>query len=105
MSDQPFYAPNRTTAPRQARAGVNLWVVQNDGRQASARACARSQRCVAELCVSGRLGMDKKKIADLVYQLRRLGIKAEEYVVVSEGVFFATSKPARIFAKKSTTRF
>ena len=25
MSDQPFYAPNRTIAPRQPRAGERLW--------------------------------------------------------------------------------
>ena len=33
MSDQPFYAPNRTTAPRQPRAGEPLWAIQKDGRQ------------------------------------------------------------------------
>src|SRR6266852_1601171 len=33
MSDQPFYAPNRTTAPRQPRAGEHLWAIQKDGRQ------------------------------------------------------------------------
>jgi hypothetical protein len=33
MSDQPFYAPNRTTAPRPPRAGEPLWAVQKDGRQ------------------------------------------------------------------------
>ena len=33
MSDQPFYAPNRTTAPRQARVGERLWVIQKNGRQ------------------------------------------------------------------------
>jgi hypothetical protein len=32
MSDQPFYAPNRTTAPRQPRVGEHLWTVQKDGR-------------------------------------------------------------------------
>jgi hypothetical protein len=30
MSD-PFYAPNRTTAPRQPRSGEHLWAVQKDG--------------------------------------------------------------------------
>jgi hypothetical protein len=33
MSDQPFYAPNRTTAPRQPRAGEPLWVLEKTGRQ------------------------------------------------------------------------
>ena len=33
MSDQPFYAPNRTTAPRQPRAGEHLWAIRKDGRQ------------------------------------------------------------------------
>jgi hypothetical protein len=33
MSDQPFYAPHRTIAPRQPRAGERLWTVQKDGRQ------------------------------------------------------------------------
>jgi hypothetical protein len=33
MSDQPFYAPNRTIAPRQPRAGEPLWTVEKDGRQ------------------------------------------------------------------------
>ena len=42
----------------------------------------------------------KKDVAALVYQLRRLGIKADEYVVVPEGVFFNSSKSANIFAKK-----
>jgi hypothetical protein len=28
-----FYAPNRSTAPRQPRAGEHLWTVQKDGRQ------------------------------------------------------------------------
>ena len=32
MSDQPFYAPNRTTAPRQPRVGERLWTVQKNGR-------------------------------------------------------------------------
>jgi hypothetical protein len=31
--NQPFYAPNRTTAPRQPRTGEHLWTVQKDGRQ------------------------------------------------------------------------
>jgi hypothetical protein len=33
MSDQPFYAPNRTTEPRQPRAGEPLWAIQKNGRQ------------------------------------------------------------------------
>jgi hypothetical protein len=33
MTDQPFYAPNHTTAPRQPRAGEDLWTVQKNGRQ------------------------------------------------------------------------
>ena len=33
MSDQPFYAPNHTRAPRQPRAGEYLWAIQKDGRQ------------------------------------------------------------------------
>jgi hypothetical protein len=33
MSDQPFYAPNRTITPRQPRIGERLWIVQKDGRQ------------------------------------------------------------------------
>src|ERR1700674_1561410 len=33
MSDQPFYAPNRTTPPRQPRAGEPLWTVEKDGRR------------------------------------------------------------------------
>jgi hypothetical protein len=32
MSDQPFYAPNHTTAPPQPRAGEPLWTVQKAGR-------------------------------------------------------------------------
>jgi hypothetical protein len=32
MSDQPFYAPNRTTAAKQPRAGEHRWTVQKDGR-------------------------------------------------------------------------
>jgi hypothetical protein len=33
MSDQPFYAPNRTTASHQPRAGEHLWTVEKNGRQ------------------------------------------------------------------------
>ena len=33
MSDQPFYAPNRTTEPRQPRAGEHLWTVEKNGRR------------------------------------------------------------------------
>jgi hypothetical protein len=33
LSDQPFYAPNRTNAPRQPRAGEPLWIIQKAGRQ------------------------------------------------------------------------
>ena len=33
MSDQPFYAPNRSAAPRQPRAGEHLWAILKDGRQ------------------------------------------------------------------------
>jgi hypothetical protein len=33
MSDLPVHAPNRTTAPRQPRAGEHLWAIQKDGRQ------------------------------------------------------------------------
>jgi hypothetical protein len=33
MSDQPFYAPNRLTAPRQPRVGEHLWAIRKDGRQ------------------------------------------------------------------------
>jgi hypothetical protein len=33
MSDEPFHAPNRTTATRQPRAGEPLWAVQKDGRK------------------------------------------------------------------------
>jgi hypothetical protein len=33
MSDEPFYAPNRTHAPRQPRAGEHLWAIQKEGRQ------------------------------------------------------------------------
>jgi hypothetical protein len=32
VSDQPFYAPNRTPTPRQPRPGKPLWTVQKDGR-------------------------------------------------------------------------
>jgi hypothetical protein len=33
MSDQPFYAPNRTPTPRQPRPGEPLCAIQKDGRQ------------------------------------------------------------------------
>jgi hypothetical protein len=33
MSDQPFYAPNRTNALRQPRVGEHLWAIRKDGRQ------------------------------------------------------------------------
>jgi hypothetical protein len=33
LSDQPFYAPNRTNAHRQPRAGEPLWTIQKAGRQ------------------------------------------------------------------------
>jgi hypothetical protein len=33
VSDQPFYAPNRTNAPRQPRVGEALWAIEKDGRQ------------------------------------------------------------------------
>jgi hypothetical protein len=33
MSDQPFYAPNHTTAPRQPRPAEHLWTVRQDGGQ------------------------------------------------------------------------
>ena len=33
MSDQPFYAPNHTTAPRQPRAGEHLWTIEKHSRQ------------------------------------------------------------------------
>jgi hypothetical protein len=33
MSDQPFYAPNRTIAPRQPRVAEPLWAIQKHGRQ------------------------------------------------------------------------
>jgi hypothetical protein len=33
MSDEPFYAPNRTTAPRQRQPSEHPWAVRKDGRQ------------------------------------------------------------------------
>jgi hypothetical protein len=33
MSDEPFYAPNRTIAPRRPRIGEPLWTLQKDGRR------------------------------------------------------------------------
>jgi hypothetical protein len=33
VSDQPFYAPNLTTQPRQPRTGEHLWTVEKNGRQ------------------------------------------------------------------------
>ena len=33
VSDQPFYAPNRRTEPRQPRAGEHLWAIEKNGRQ------------------------------------------------------------------------
>jgi hypothetical protein len=33
MSDPPFYAPNRSIASRQPRAGEHLWTIRKDGRQ------------------------------------------------------------------------
>jgi hypothetical protein len=33
MNDEPFYAPNRTTASRQRQPGEHLWAVRKDGRQ------------------------------------------------------------------------
>ena len=34
MSDQPYYAPNRTPdAPRQPRPTEHLWAIRLDGRQ------------------------------------------------------------------------
>jgi len=33
MSDQPFYAPNRTMAPRQPRTREPLWTIRKAGRQ------------------------------------------------------------------------
>jgi hypothetical protein len=42
----------------------------------------------------------KKELAVLVYQLRRMGIKADEYVTVPEGIFFKSLKSARLVAKK-----
>jgi hypothetical protein len=33
MTDQPFYAPNRTIAPPQPRVGEHLWTVEKNGRQ------------------------------------------------------------------------
>src|ERR1700693_3315977 len=33
MTDQPFYAPNRTIAPRQPRAGEHLWTIEKNGHQ------------------------------------------------------------------------
>ena len=33
MSEQPFYAPNRTSQPRQPRGAEHLWTIQKDHRQ------------------------------------------------------------------------
>jgi hypothetical protein len=33
MNDEPFYAPNRTTAPPERRPSEHLWAVRKDGRQ------------------------------------------------------------------------
>src|ERR1700730_10486473 len=33
MSEEPFYAPNRTIAPRQPRVGEHLWAIGKNGRQ------------------------------------------------------------------------
>ena len=42
----------------------------------------------------------QEELAALVYQLKELGIGVEQYLVVPEGVFFASYEPADIFAKK-----
>jgi hypothetical protein len=39
MSDEPFYAPNRTIAPRQPRVGKHLWAIRKDGRQIDCELC------------------------------------------------------------------
>jgi hypothetical protein len=33
MNDEPFYAPNRATAPRQRQPGEHLWAIRKEGRQ------------------------------------------------------------------------
>jgi len=40
------------------------------------------------------------ELATLVYQLKECGIDVGQYLVVPEGVFFESHKPADIFAKK-----
>src|SRR6202022_3611776 len=33
MGDEPFYAPNRKSAPRQRQPSEHFWAVRKDGRQ------------------------------------------------------------------------
>jgi hypothetical protein len=55
MSDQPFYAPNRTVPPPQPRVGEHLWTVEKDGR-----------RLACELRDDGAAGVPRPSTADLV---------------------------------------
>jgi hypothetical protein len=32
LSDEPFYAANRTTEPRQPRTGEHIWAIEKNGR-------------------------------------------------------------------------
>ena len=60
MSDQPFYAPNHTPAPRQPRAGEHLWAVRKDGRQID-----------CELCDHGAWGVEMQIYRDLEFRYGR----------------------------------
>jgi hypothetical protein len=44
MSDEPFYAPNRTIAPRQPRVGEHLWAIRKDVRQIYCELCDHLDR-------------------------------------------------------------
>jgi hypothetical protein len=61
MSDQPFYAPNRTNAPRQPRAGEHLWAIEKNGR-----------RLACELRDDGEAGVEvlMSRDGDLLYGRR-----------------------------------
>jgi hypothetical protein len=60
MSATPFDAPNRTTAPRQPRAGEHLWAVRKDGRQID-----------CELCDHGTWGVEMQIYRNLEFRYGR----------------------------------
>jgi hypothetical protein len=60
MSDEPFYAPDRTIAPRQPQVGEHLRAIRKDGRQID-----------CELCDHGVWGVEMQIYRELEFRYGR----------------------------------